>query len=147
MTKKDIILDIHKEIPRFSYRFIQDALNLFFQEISHCLAQEGSVEFRGFGNFVCKHRSAYTGINPKTQERIFVPRKKVIVFRPGSFLKKELILRPKEKKKFGLYRNWKKFGSNKVTYFLVQYTLRYDIFLNVKLKLFSKTLNKTVFSD
>ncbi|ETZ04578.1 MULTISPECIES: HU family DNA-binding protein [Holospora] len=111
MTKKDIVSELHKEIPHISHRIIRQAVDLFFEELKNCLAEEGTVELRGFGNFRCKRRAAYTGMNPKTQERIPVSSKKIVIFRPSCLLKRELITKPKEKKKFfsEIYKDWSQF--------------------------------------
>ncbi|PPE03539.1 HU family DNA-binding protein [Holospora curviuscula] len=111
MTKKDIILEICKETPHISQQFIEEVVDLFFTELSMCLSKEGSVELRGFGNFVCKKRLAYMGVNPKSQERIYVPSKKIIIFKPSHSLKKALIYHQVEKKKFlsEIYKDWSRF--------------------------------------
>jgi integration host factor subunit alpha len=111
MTKKDIILAVHQKMPHYSQKFLHEAVDLFFSEIADCLVSNGSVELRGFGNFVCKQRASYVGINPKTQEKIRVPQKKIIIFKMSSLLKHALIHKTPEKRKFfsGFYRDWTQF--------------------------------------
>ena len=108
MTKQGIILEIYRQVPHISHTLIQEAVNLFFTELARCLAQQGSVELRGFGNFTCKQRAAYMGVNPKSQERIYIPSKKTIIFKPSCILKKALIEPTPEKKKFfsEIYKDW-----------------------------------------
>lgn len=100
MTKKDIILAVHHDIPHVSQRFIHEAVNLFFAELGECLMQGGSIELRGFGIFGCKKRAEYVGMNPKTQQKIQIPSKKNIFFKPSNILKQELIHKKTEKKGF-----------------------------------------------
>ena len=45
------------------------------------------ILLRGFGTFKTSERAARDGINPLTKEKIQIPEKKVIKFKPGSDLK------------------------------------------------------------
>jgi integration host factor subunit beta len=48
------------------------------------------VEIRGFGSFLLKGYNAYTGRNPKTGDKVFVPRKELPFFRAGKDLRQKV---------------------------------------------------------
>ena len=117
MTKKELIVLVHQKMPQYSQKFLHEAVDLFFSAIADCLVANGSIELRGFGNFMCKNRPSYTGINPKTQEKILIPQKKVIVFKPSTVLKQALVQKGPEKKNFfsNFYRDWTQFKKRSFT--------------------------------
>ena len=65
----------------------ENAVNIFFDNIKEALATGDKVEIRGFGSFMLKNYNAYTGRNPKTGERVFVPKKDLPFFRAGKDLR------------------------------------------------------------
>jgi integration host factor subunit beta len=56
------------------------------QELGH----GNRLEFRDFGVFEIKNRAPRTAQNPKTLERVIVPRKKTVKFKLGRLLKQQL---------------------------------------------------------
>jgi len=48
------------------------------------------VELRGFGAFSTKERGPRIGRNPKNGERVAVPRKKSVYYKPGKELKERI---------------------------------------------------------
>ena len=65
-------------------------VNSFISCITSSLAEGKHVEIRGFGSFRLRHRNARMGINPKTGEKVYVPAKKTLYFKPGKSLKIEV---------------------------------------------------------
>ena len=59
-------------------------------EIIAILARGEKIELRNFGVFKVKTRAAMTGRNPRTGEAVPVPPKKVVVFKPGLVMKREI---------------------------------------------------------
>ena len=53
----------------------------FIASISYALKKGETIELRGFGTFRLVERKAREGRNPKTGEKIFIPQRKVPVFR------------------------------------------------------------------
>jgi len=51
--------------------------------ITETLVQEGRVELRNFGVFEVKVRKARKGRNPRTGEKVTVPARRVVTFKPG----------------------------------------------------------------
>lgn len=68
----------------------EGSVNIFFNNIKQALANGDKVEIRGFGSFLLKSYNAYTGRNPKTGERVFVPKKELPFFRAGKDLRERV---------------------------------------------------------
>jgi integration host factor subunit beta len=68
----------------------EGAVNLFFGNIKEALSSGDKVEIRGFGSFLLKSYGAYTGRNPKTGEKVYVPEKLLPFFRGGKDLRKKV---------------------------------------------------------
>jgi integration host factor subunit beta len=62
----------------------------FFDEIIAELAQGNRLEFRDFGVFETKITPSRMAQNPRTLEKIRVPAKRRVVFRPGRVVKVRL---------------------------------------------------------
>jgi len=92
MTKSDLINALKEEfhITRPEVTLI---VNLFFDEMSNALANGDRIELRGFGAFSVKTYDAYTGRNPKTQQKVKTKSKKLPFFKPGKELKERVNVR------------------------------------------------------
>ncbi len=62
------------------------ALDVTLNAIADAIKSGDKVAILGFGNFAVTERPARTGINPATKEKIEIPAKKVIKFKPASDL-------------------------------------------------------------
>lgn len=94
MTKKEIAekLEItHQE----TLRIVQGT----FDAIIETLVEEGRIELRNFGVFEVKRRAARLARNPKTGEKVKVPKKCVVVFKPGKEMEEKVAKLVKKKKK------------------------------------------------
>ena len=54
--------------------------------IAEALKKEDKVALIGFGTFSVVEKEARTGINPRTKEKIEIPARKVIKFKPSTEL-------------------------------------------------------------
>ncbi len=89
ITKKDIVLKIAEEtnIKQIDVkRVVQSALD----KITEYLAQGQTVELRNFGIFKIKSRRSRLGRNPRTGQEVHVPPKKVVIFKPGLIMKRDV---------------------------------------------------------
>ena len=89
ITKKDIVLKIAGEtgIKQIDIkRVVQSTLDKITEFLSH----GETVELRNFGIFKIKSRRGRLGRNPRTGQEVPVPPKKVVVFKPGLIMKKEV---------------------------------------------------------
>jgi len=91
MTKSELIEKLSEEYPNMTKRQIEYIVNGVFSSIKDTLKNGGKVEIRGFGSFKVREKSAKTGRNPKTGEKVEVPAKKVPYFKPGKEIKEQLI--------------------------------------------------------
>jgi len=65
-------------------------INKLFDIIIETLRKEGRLELRDFGVFRVKERKPRKARNPKTGQEVMLPLRKVIVFKPGCNVKKQL---------------------------------------------------------
>jgi DNA-binding protein HU-beta len=63
------------------------ALDGFISVTTDALKKGEKIALIGFGTFDVVERQARVGLNPKTKEKIQIPAKKVIKFKPGADLK------------------------------------------------------------
>ncbi len=63
---------------------------MIFDEITSTLKDDGKVDISGFGKFECYDKASRKGRNPKTDETITLPPRKVMVFRLSRKLRAEL---------------------------------------------------------
>lgn len=89
MTKKEIVLKVASEtdVKQLDVkRVVQKTLDAVIAS----LAQGQTVELRNFGIFKVKQRKGRTGRNPRTGEKVPVPPKRVVVFKPGLVMKRDV---------------------------------------------------------
>lgn len=89
MTKKDIALKISDD-SRIKQTTVKVVVQKTFDCIVAALARGEKVELRNFGVFKVKERRPRTGRNPRTGEVVPVPSRKVVVFKPGLEMKKQI---------------------------------------------------------
>lgn len=83
MTKKEIVKKISDELGMTQLKtkeIVQRTLDL----IIATLVEEGTIELRNFGVFKVKRRAARKARNPRTGEKVSVPPKNVVTFKPGK---------------------------------------------------------------
>ena len=64
------------------------ALDACLESIAQALANEDKLQLIGFGTFSVVEKPERTGINPLTKEKITVPARKVVKFKPAADLGK-----------------------------------------------------------
>ncbi len=64
------------------------ALETTLESIEQALANDDKVQLIGFGTFSVVEKEARTGINPQTKEKIQIPARKVVKFKPAAELAK-----------------------------------------------------------
>ena len=82
MTKKELAKAISEELGIPSVVALQ-AVQSFFDGITETLVEQGRIELRNFGVFAVKKRKPRTARNPRTGEKVKVPAKMVVTFKPG----------------------------------------------------------------
>lgn len=61
-----------------------------FESLKEYLEKEEEVKITDFGTFKIKETPARNGVNPATGEKIQIPAKKKVVFKPAKCFKEEI---------------------------------------------------------
>lgn len=83
MTKKEIVKTISEEIGLTQLK-TKEIVQKTFNAIVDTLVEDGRIELRNFGVFEVKKRAARKARNPRTGEKVYVPSKFVVTFKPGK---------------------------------------------------------------
>lgn len=83
MTKKEIVKTISDEIGLTQLK-TKEIVQKTFDAIVETLVEEGRIELRNFGVFEVKKRAARKARNPRTGDKVYVPEKFVVTFKPGK---------------------------------------------------------------
>jgi nucleoid DNA-binding protein len=83
VTKKEIVKQISDRIGLTQLK-TKDIVQQTFDAIVDTLLEDGRIELRNFGVFEVKQRKARKARNPRTGERVDVPPKFVVTFKPGK---------------------------------------------------------------
>lgn len=83
MTKKEIVKQI-AERCKLTQLQTKEIVQQTFDAIVETLLEDGRIELRNFGVFEVKQRKARKARNPRTGERVDVPPKNVVTFKPGK---------------------------------------------------------------
>jgi len=89
-VNKSQLIDKLALVTHQTSKVAEGSVNIFFNSIKQALAAGDKVEIRGFGSFLLKSYNAYTGRNPKTGEKVFVPKKELPFFRAGKDLREKV---------------------------------------------------------
>ena len=90
MTKKEIVKMISDDIGLTQIK-TKEIVQKTFDFIIDTLVTEGRIELRNFGVFAVKKRAARKARNPKTGEKVDVPTKFVVTFKPGKEMEKRVL--------------------------------------------------------
>ena len=83
MTKKEIVKTISEEIGLTQLK-TKEIVQKTFDAIVETLVEDHRIELRNFGVFEVKRRAARKARNPRTGDKVFVPEKFVVTFKPGK---------------------------------------------------------------
>jgi integration host factor subunit beta len=83
VTKKEIVKKISEEIGLTQLK-TKDIVQRTLDAIIHTLVSEGRIELRNFGVFEVKKRAPRKARNPRTGDKVYVPAKNVVTFKPGK---------------------------------------------------------------
>jgi len=91
VTKKELV-DRIAEQTGSKRVLVKRVVQSFLDEIVAELSHGNRLEFRDFGVFEIRARAARTAQNPKTMEKVQVPRKRTVKFKIGRLMKERLQL-------------------------------------------------------
>ena len=83
MTKKEIVKKISEDIGLTQLK-TKDIVQRTLDAIIQTLVSEGRIELRNFGVFEVKRRAPRKARNPRTGDKVYVPAKNVVTFKPGK---------------------------------------------------------------
>jgi nucleoid DNA-binding protein len=83
VTKKEIVKQISERIGLTQLK-TKDIVQQTFDAIVDTLLEVGRIELRNFGVFEVKQRKARKARNPRTGDKVDVPPKNVVTFKPGK---------------------------------------------------------------
>ncbi len=83
MTKKEIVKKISEDIGLTQLK-TKDIVQRTLDAIIQTLVSEGRIELRNFGVFEVKKRAPRKARNPRTGDKVYVPSKNVVTFKPGK---------------------------------------------------------------
>jgi DNA-binding protein HU len=87
MNKTDLVNEIAAKAG-LSKPAAKAALDATLESIGQALANDDKVQLLGFGTFQVIEKEARMGINPRTKEKIEIPARKVVKFKPATDLGK-----------------------------------------------------------
>lgn len=88
-NKKEIVKTISVEIGLTQLK-TKEIVQKTFDAIVEALVKDGRIELRNFGVFEVKDRAARKARNPRTGDRVEVPEKKVVTFKPGKEMEERI---------------------------------------------------------
>jgi integration host factor subunit beta len=90
ITKKELI-DRISDSTLAKRVVVKRIIQSFLDEIVSELASDNRLEFRDFGIFETRNRTARIAQNPKTLERVKVPSKRSVKFKMGRMMREKLV--------------------------------------------------------
>ena len=92
MTKSELIEILATRHNQLAPKDAELAVKTMLDAMATALAQGDRIEIRGFGSFGLNYRPPRTGRNPKTGEKVQVPKKYVPHFKAGKELRERVDL-------------------------------------------------------
>ena len=90
IVKSELIKELKKSYPNFLNRDLAKIVDIILKEIKNTLNRGEGVELRNFGTFRTNIQKASIRRNPKTGEKVNVPKKKTIKWKMSKDLFKKL---------------------------------------------------------
>jgi len=90
VTKKEIVKTISEECGLTQLK-TKEIVQKTFEAIIDTLVSEARIELRNFGVFEVKKRAARKARNPRSGERVDVPEKFVVTFKPGKEMEERVL--------------------------------------------------------
>jgi integration host factor subunit beta len=87
MTKSELIEKIKLKYPYLSTKELKKVVDAIFNQLSESLANNDRIEIRGFGTFSIRERAGMNIKNPRTNESIYVGKRRIVYFRMGKEFK------------------------------------------------------------
>ena len=90
MVRKDLVQLISRKYG-LTQTLAKEMVETLFGGLVEAISKGNRIEIRGFGSWVVREsRANHNSRNPSTGERVFVPARRRVLFRPGQKLKEDL---------------------------------------------------------
>lgn len=89
ITKKDLVEKV-ADRNKVHQSVVREVVQLFLDTVVDELSKGNRLEFRDFGVFEVTSRAPRIAQNPRTLEKVKVPAKNVVKFKPGKLLKEKV---------------------------------------------------------
>ena len=89
-VKSELLKELKKSYPNFLTRDLNKVIDIIIEEIKEALNRNEGCEFRSFGSFRTNTQKASIRRNPKTGEKVSVPKKRTIKWKMSKDLFKKL---------------------------------------------------------
>jgi len=90
IVKSKLIKELKKSYPNFLIRDLDKLVEIILKEMKETLKRGEGVELRNFGTFRVNIQKASIRRNPKTGEKVSVPKKRTIKWKMSKYLFKKL---------------------------------------------------------
>jgi integration host factor subunit beta len=90
MIKSQLVVRLAAQNPHLYYKDVEKVVDTIFDEVAAALARGDRIEFRGFGAFFLRTRSARTGRNPSNGAVVSVPETLYPAFKAGREMRHRL---------------------------------------------------------
>jgi len=90
IVKSELLKELKKSYPNFLTRDLNKVIDIIIEEIKEALNRNEGCEFRSFGSFRTNIQRASIRRNPKTGEKVSVPKKRTIKWKMSKDLFKKL---------------------------------------------------------
>jgi integration host factor subunit beta len=90
MIRSELISLLAEKHPHLTSSDVEFVVRAVIDGIGNHLDKGGRVEIRGFGSFSARTRPPRLGRDPRTGEKVHVPEKRVLNFRPGTELRERV---------------------------------------------------------
>ena len=90
IVKSELLKELKKSYPNFLSKDLNKIIEIILKEIRETLRRNEGVEIRNFGTFRVNIQKASIRRNPKTGEKISVPKKRTIKWKMSKDLFKKL---------------------------------------------------------
>jgi nucleoid DNA-binding protein len=89
MNNKEFLSSVMRK-GQFPSRVVNQQVAALVSELTAALEDEQTVSISSFGNFEVKKRLERVIVNPTTGQRMLVPPKLVVAFKPSQILKSKI---------------------------------------------------------
>ena len=90
IVKSELIKELKKSYPNFLKQDLNKIVEIILVEMKNTLKRDEGVELRNFGTFRTNIQKASIRRNPKTGEKVSVPKKRTIKWKMSKDLFKKL---------------------------------------------------------